>query len=81
MGASETIKNHLKAKQDLCKCCWSVQVFDFIMDSLDKYRTLYRRMAQLMRDGVIAPPSNMRQEFAGYGHAHYGRQVGVSPPS
>lgn len=32
-----------------------LQVFDFIMDSLEKYRDLYQRMMQLMREG--GPPS------------------------
>ena len=44
------------------------QVFDFIMDSLDKYRTLYRRMAQLARDGVISAHGSLA-------HSQYPRQV------
>ena len=47
-----------------------LQVFDFIMDGLDKYRALYRKMAQLARDGVISALPHG-------GHSHYSRQVRV----
>jgi len=43
---------------DTERLAW-LQVFDFIMDSLDKYRTLYRKMDRLMREGVLTSSHHM----------------------
>lgn len=48
-----------------------LQVFDFIMDSLDKYRELYQKMAQLMREGAIPSRSSIHPT---YGH-RFNRQA------
>lgn len=52
-----------------------MQVFDFIMDSLDKYRELHQRMEQLVADGMLSP-AGLRDSVAS--GRHY-RQARICP--